>query len=136
MDNTNIPAGLPLNGISFSIKRSRVLIYRSTIRELKSPEYIRFLLNKKKHTIAVQCCEQIDQDSFKVPDLANDKRVQFEISSMNFLSIIYEIANWDPKKTYHLTGYYIEKYRLVLYDLNEANVISDDEFVDPERSEE
>lgn len=55
---------------------------------------------------------------------------------MNFQSIIYEIANWDPNKTYHLTGYYVEKYRLILYDLKEAKVISDDEFVDPERSEE
>ena len=43
------------NGLSFSFKKGRTIIYRATIRELGKPEYVRFLLNKKNKTVAVQC---------------------------------------------------------------------------------
>ena len=38
-------------GISFSMKRGRVLIYRCTLRSLGVPKNIRFLLNVKKKRI-------------------------------------------------------------------------------------
>lgn len=40
-------------GISFSMKKGRVLIYRCTLRSLGVPKNIRFLLNVKKKRIAV-----------------------------------------------------------------------------------
>jgi hypothetical protein len=120
------------NGVSFSLKRGRTLIYRATIRELDNPECIRFLLSRKQKKVAVQVCEVIDKDSFRVPDFSSDKKIQYEISSMNFLNIIYGMMNWDPQKAYHLRGYLVPKYRLVLYDLTEAKAIKEEEFVDPE----
>lgn len=117
--------------ITFSRKRGRVLIYRAAVHALNDPEYIRFLLNKKEKRLAVQVCEPIDQDTFKVPDLSN-MEIQFEISSMSFVTIIYDMMKWNPEGTYRIRGVAVEKYRLTLFDLSKAEVISDAEFVDPE----
>lgn len=118
--------------ITFSRKRGRVLIYRAAVHELNDPEYIRFLFNKKQSKLALQVCEPVDQDTFKVPDLPTGKDIQFEIASLNFVSIIYDLMKWKPEGTYRIRGILVEKYRLLLFDLMQAEEISDAEFIDPD----
>ena len=116
--------------LSFSLKRRRVLIHRSTLRALELPQNIRFLLNKKKVRVAVQCCEAIDRDIFSVPDLKPSET--FEISSINFLKIIYGLAKWDEERSYRVSGTLYKANRLIEFDLMDAETISDDDFVDQE----
>ena len=119
-------------GISFSLKRRRVLIYRSTLRSLSMPGNIRFLLNMKKKRVAVQACEAIDRDSFKVPDFTDHVKDQYEISSIHFISILYKTAGWDRNKSYRIKGTVFAGNRLVEFVLDEAEIIADEEFVDPD----
>ena len=116
--------------LSFSLKRRRVLIHRSALRALEQPQNIRFLLNKKKVRVAVQCCEAIDRDIFAVPDLKPSET--FEISSINFLKVIYGLAKWDEERTYRVSGRLFKANRLIEFDLKDAETISDDDFVDQE----
>lgn len=124
MDPSNLNTGL---GMSFSLKRYRVLIYRSTLKRIGEPSYIRFLLNRKQKRVAVQSCEVIDNESYEVPDY--DSWEQFEIASQKFISLIYKMAGWDIEKTYRVFGYPVEKYRLVLFCLEEGQEIADDEII-------
>ncbi len=119
-------------GISFSMKRRRVLIYRSTLRSLGTPRNIRFLLNMKKQRVAVQACEAIDRDSFKVPEFADGSKDQYEINSVNFMNVLYRLAEWDREKTYKIEGMVYPDNRLVEFRLQNAVLISDEEFRDPE----
>lgn len=114
--------------ISFSLKRRRVLIHRSTIRALNMPQNIRFLLNTAKNRVVIQSCEPIDRDNFAVPDF--NSVCQFEISSINFLNVVYKMAKWDSEKTYRVEGKHYEANHLVEFDLRRSVQISDDEFVD------
>lgn len=114
--------------ISFSLKRRRVLIHRSTIRALNMPQNIRFLLNTAKNRVVIQSCEPIDRDNFVVPDF--NTVCQFEISSINFLNVVYRMAKWDSEKTYRVEGKHYETNHLVEFDLRRSVQISDDEFVD------
>lgn len=123
------------NGLSFSFKRGRTLIYHATIRELGDPEYIRFLLNKKEKTVAIQCCEAIDKDRFKVPAFPKDRKFQYEIYSISFISMVYKLAGWQIGKNYRMHGYSVPKYRLIIFELAGAEQISDEEFIDPENME-
>ena len=118
-------------GISFSLKRRRVMIHRSTLRALGMPKNIRFLLNMKKKRIAVQVCEAIDRDSFKAPDHFKSYEC-YEISSLNFLSVVYKMAGWDSDRNYRIKGRLFAENRLVEFELSEAVVIADEEFVDPD----
>lgn len=113
-------------GLSLSIKRGRILIYRNTLKEIGEPDYIRLLLNRKLKRIAVQCCEEIDRDSYRVPDYSTWE--QFDIASLKFITMLYKMAGWDSEKSYRIYGYPVLKYRLVLFCLEDAHVIADDEF--------
>jgi len=115
-------------GISFSLKRRRVLIHRSTLRSLGEPTNIRFLLNMKMKKVAVQACEAIDRDSFVVPDFKEVAEGHFEISSINFLNVVYKLGGWDINKTYRIAGEEFCRNRLVEFELDEAAIITDEEF--------
>ena len=114
--------------LSFSLKRRRVLIHRSTLRALGRPQGIRFLLNTGSGKVAVQSCEVTDRDSFVVPDLK--PKENYDISSVSFLQVVYKLAGWDPVKTYRVEGNVFENGHLVEFILKDAVVISDEEFVD------
>lgn len=119
-------------GLSFSLKRGRLLVYHATIKALGEPDYIRFLVNSKKHHLAVQCCEEIDGNNFRVLAAEPGEEYKFEISSIQFLSIIYKTCNWDQDRTYMVYGELHPKHRLVDFNLDTAREISPDQFIDPE----
>lgn len=119
-------------GLSLSLKRGRLLIYYATIRALGDPGFIRFLVNSKERHLAVQTCEEIDGNNFKVPTHVPGEDYCFEICSTQFVSILYKTCGWDPDKTYMVYGKLHAKHRLVDFDLNTAREISSDQFADPE----
>ena len=119
-------------GLSFSIGRGRLLIYHATIIKLGDPNYIRFLYNDSKRRIAVQCCEKIDREGFRVPKVVSGERFQFEINSSPLLSVIYKKCQWDIDKTYTVTGTPYPEHRLIEFRLDEARQIAASQFIDPE----
>ena len=119
-------------GMSFSIMRGRLLIYHATIRALGDPDYIRFLYNDGKKRVAIQCCEQIDRDGFRVPKVTEGERFSFVINSSPFLSVIYKKCGWDIEQTYNVLGTSYPEYRLVEFRLDDAKKIAPGQFVDPE----
>lgn len=122
-------------GMSFSLTRGRLLVYHAAIVELGNPEYVRFLYNDGKKRIAVQCCEKIDKEGFRVPDLDVGERFQFEISSSPLLSVIYKKCGWEMDQTYNVTGVSYPEHRLIEYRLDDARQINSNQFIDPENEE-
>lgn len=119
-------------GLSFNIRRGRMLVYHSTLRALGEPEYIRFLFNNRDKRIAVQSCEAIDRDSFRVPKYIPGERFQYDISSSPFLSVIYKACHWSINDSYLVYGERYSVNHLVDFDLKTAVQITQDQFVDPE----
>ena len=124
----------PVNrlGMSFSITRGRLLIYHATIIELGNPDYIRFLYNDGMRRVAVQCCEKIDKEGFRVPKVVSGERFQFEISGSPFLSVIYKKCQWNIEQAYNVFGVSYPEHRLVEFRLDNARQIAASQFVDPE----
>lgn len=112
-------------GISFSLKHGRMFIHRTTLKAIGEPGYIRLLVNRKQKRIAVQSCEEIDNDAYKVP--AYENWLQFEVYSLKFLQMIYKMAGWDKEKTYRIYGYPVTDYRLVLFCLEDGREINEAE---------
>ena len=122
-------------GMSFSLARGRLLIYHATIKELGDPDYIRFLYNDGKRRVAVQCCEKIDRDGFRVPKVEPGERFQFELSGSPFLTVIYKKCSWDDKQAYNVFGVHYPEHRLVEFRLDDARKIAANQFIDPENAE-
>ena len=119
-------------GLSFSIRRGRLLIYQATIRMLSNPEYIRFLFNTKERRIAIQSCEAIDRNAIRLTKPIGGERFQYEISSSPLLSVIYKSCQWNPYQTYLVYGRLFKRNHLVDYQLDSAIQIAADQFIDPE----
>lgn len=118
-------------GVSFSSRRGRLLIYHATIKALGNPDYIRFLVNSREKRLAIQCCEEIDGNHFRVPPWQEGEKTQFDVASVTFLAILYKMCQWDQSKTYLVYGEPHPKYRLVDFDLTAAKEIRADQFADP-----
>lgn len=119
-------------GLSFNIRRGRMLIYHSTIREIGDPEFIRFLFNNRDRKIAVQSCEAIDRDSFRVPKVIPGERFQFDITSSPFLSVVYKACHWNLAESYLVYGVSHPEHHLVEFELKDAIQIAPEQFIDPE----
>lgn len=123
-------------GISFSLKRARVLIYHDTLRALQSPEFFRFLINEAKRKLAMEVCNYGDDGFHIVPDFSEkDARHSYEIASTDLLRMVYAMCNWDSEDTYRVYGRLYPEERVVEFELTDAQIISDAEFVDPETME-
>lgn len=116
-------------GLSFSLKRRRSLVYWGTIRSLNNPQYIRFLFNSKDHKVAIQVATPIDREAIKVPAVQDS---QFDVTSKAFLRVLYKNCQWDETKNYRAYGVHYPDAQVVEFDLNGAEIIQDEEFVDPE----
>ena len=120
-------------GMSFSIRRGRLLIHYATIKAIGEPDYIRFLINKRYKKIAIQSCEEIDSDHFRVPKHDGEQDYRFEISSIQFVSVLFRICNLDNDKTYVVYGTLHPKHRLVEFELDQAKEIRPEQFLDSEK---
>ena len=57
-----------ITGVSLCQKTGTIRIFRSTIKELSDPKYIRFLFNPEKRTLAVQAAKRKEVECFRVPE--------------------------------------------------------------------
>lgn len=53
-----------ITGVSLCQKKGIIRIFRSTIKELGDPRYIRFLFNPEKRTLAVQSVSRKEAECF------------------------------------------------------------------------
>ena len=60
---SKITANIP--GVSLCQKTGTIRIFRSTIKELSNPKYIRFLFNPEKRTLAVQAAKRKEAEGFR-----------------------------------------------------------------------
>ena len=121
-------AGIRL-GLSFNIRREDADL-SSTIRAIGAGIYP-FLFNNRDK-IAVQRCEAIDRDSFRVPKVVPGERFQFDITSSPFLSVVYKACHWSLDESYLVYGVNHPEHNLVEFELKEAIQITPEQFVDPE----
>lgn len=121
-------------GISFSLRRARVLIYHDTIRALGDPVCFRFLINKIDKKMAMQVCDFGEDGYHIVPNYSGkESKFSYEITSIELLRMIWNMCGWDESGTYHVIGTLYQKEKIVEFDLKQADRISDAEFEAGER---
>lgn len=79
-----------ITGVSLCQKTGIIRIFRSTIKELGDPKYIRFLFNPEKRTLAVQATSRKEAECFRVPKY-NSKDWDFKICSVQMLRMIWKV---------------------------------------------
>lgn len=108
-----------ITGVSLCKKAGRIRIFRSTIKRLGEPKYIRFLFNPEKQLFAVQASDRKDSECFYVPK-CSENDWNFVINSIPMLRIIWKVCKWDEEKSYRISGTYHAECNLVVFDLKQA----------------
>lgn len=106
-----------ITGVSLCQKTGIIRIFRSTIKELGDPKYIRFLFNPEKRTLAVQATSRKEAECFRVPKY-NSKDWDFKICSVQMLRMIWKVCGCNENDTYRAAGTHYPEYDLVEFDLN------------------
>ena len=112
-------------GISISLKRREIKIFRNTIEALGNPKYIRLLIDFKKKKFALQALQYEDKDAFIVPTKEHNTRGEFPIYSMKYVQLIWFLGKWEQDYSYRIYGKWNEREKLLEFLLDEAVLMSE-----------
>ena len=118
-------------GIAFSRKSASVLIYRATLRALGQPEYVRLLPNPTRGRLALQVCAKEEMGAIRIPK-SKVKGKPVLICSLVIQRILWDIGGWEKDRNYRIYGRHFPKNEIVEFRLEDAEIIPDEDFRDPE----
>ena len=112
-------------GMSFSMKRGSLVIFWSSIQKLGDPRCIEILISKTEKHLAIVASNPLERNHLDLPE---NRDSQCEISGTKFIRQLYNLCGWDPDKNYRSYGVYVARERVIVYPLEDAEVIGDQEF--------
>lgn len=112
--------------ISFYLTTSRIHIFRSTIKEIGNPKFIRFLVKEDGQSMIMEAYHKKDFHSHRVPKENESGRWEMELRSMILCSLLEHRLNWQSNKSYRIPGKVYPGQRLAVFDLSAAEQIQEE----------
>ena len=106
-------------GITFSLDKGRIQIFKKTLETIQFPEYCHFLFNTAEKTIAIQACNMDDKGAHRlIVDMG--KRFRCEVNCTSLVRFVYQTCGWEEKYSYRIFGTPRLEEHLIKYDLKLA----------------
>lgn len=109
--------------ISFYLSTSRIHIFRSTIKDIGNPKFVRFLVKEDGKSMIMEAYYKKDFQSHRVPKVSDNSRWEMEIRSLPLCTLIQNRLNWKAGQSYRIPGKTYSQQRLVVFDLTSAEQI-------------
>ena len=109
-------------GITFTLNKGRIQIFKKTLEKIQFPEYCHFLFNTVEKTIAIQACDMDDKGAHRLI-VDTGKRFRCEVNCTNLVRFVYQTCGWDEKYSYRILGTPRLEERLINYDLKLARKV-------------
>ena len=108
---------------SLTFSGNKVYVNMTCIKKLPNYDYIQFLINAQKKSVAIRPCPEEMRDSVRW-STASSKRGPKQITARMFCAKIYALMNWNPSYRYKLLGKLISAggELLFIYDLNTPEI--------------
>ena len=110
--------------VSFYMRSNTIRIFKSTIRAMGIPKFIRLRIHETEGTMIIEPYDRITFSSFRVPFPLNDSKEGMDIHSKRFIRIVAALMRWDMERTYRVSGELYGKLKIVKFDLVQAVKIS------------
>ena len=110
--------------VSFYMRSNTIRIFKSTIRAMGTPKFIRLRIHETEGTMIIEPYDRITFSSFRVPFPLNDSKEGMDIHSKRFIRIVAAPMRWDMERTYRVAGELYKEQRIVKFDLEQAVKIS------------
>ena len=106
--------------ISIDLNYDTLRIFKSAIKEMNTPKYVRLLIHEDGKSIMLEPYDRKTLTSFKVPKQLYDERSSMRIYSKKLCEIIAHLCGWNSNQTYRVPGKLFKKQGIVLFDLTKA----------------
>lgn len=106
--------------ISFYPRSGAIRIFRSTVRALESPKFLRFRLNAEGSSMIMEPYGKSDFTSFRVPKTVFQGGEGMEIYSRRFVYGVARHCGWEHNLSYRIPGRFLPAQGIVLFDLTRA----------------
>lgn len=105
-------------------KCGKIHVFKSCLRALGCPRFIRFRLNPDGR-ILLEPHDRISLTSFRVPrELDGVGAEQMEVSTTALIRAVFREFNFDLEKSYRLEGTVYEEQRVAIFNIATASLIS------------
>lgn len=130
MDNNQKEWPSNAKGLTFDPFKGRIMLYKSTVEALGTPEYFRFLFNPTKKKFAIQVCGFKDEGAERMPSLNEGDNCYICCNAL--VRYVFQACKWDSKYTHRVEGVLYPEERLIDFDLTRFWEIRWEEIEDPE----
>lgn len=111
--------------ISFYLASSTIRIFKSTIRFMEEPKYIRFRVSEDRTSMILEPYHKKTFTSFKIPKNLFDSGGSMQVHSKAFCYLLASQLKWDISNSYRIVGGLLSKpKKMAIFDLTSAEVIS------------
>ena len=110
--------------ISLYGKCGKIHIFKSTIRAIVQPKFIRFRLSQDGRVL-LEPYDRITLTSFRVPKDLDDMGSTMEVSTSALIRIIYQEWGFDTTKSYRIQGTLYEERQIAIFDISTAEKITE-----------
>ena len=110
--------------ISIYGKCGKIHIFKSTIRAIGQPKFIRFRLSQDGRVL-LEPYDRITLTSFRVPKDLDDMGSTMEVSTTALIRIIYQEWGFDTTKSYRIQGTLYEERQIAIFDISTAEKITE-----------
>ena len=108
---------------SLTFSGNKVYVNMTCIKKMPDFDYIQFLINKEKKTVAIRPCAEELRDSVRW-STSSKKRGPKQITARVFCPMVYSLMHWNPSYRYKLLGKLIsaDGDLLFIFDLNTPEI--------------
>ncbi len=112
-----------LTFISFYGKTGNIRIFKSAVRAIGLPKFIRFRINDKTASLLLEPFDRITLTSFRVPSNLNNDVGNMDVYSKSLIDLLSQRLGWKRGRSYRVPGKVLTRQGVVLYDLKQAQEI-------------
>lgn len=106
-------------GITFTLKKGRISIFKKTLEAIRFPEYCHFLFNTTERTFVIQACGMDDDGAHRLI-VDTSKRFRCEVNCTNLVRFVFQTCGWETKNSYRILGTPRLEQQLIKFDLKLA----------------
>ena len=106
-------------GITFTLSKGRITIFKRTLEAIQFPEYYHFLFNTSENTFAIQACGMDDKGAHRLR-VDFDKKFRCEVNCKSLVQFVYQTYGWEVNCSYRIIGVPRLEQQLISFDLKAA----------------
>ena len=127
-----------LQNPAMTISNGKLRFNTSCLKKFEDVEYVELLLNSVDHCVAIRPCEKGNPNAIHWGRLKEGRWCASTLGCRGLAKTLFDIMEWEEGLKYRFRGQFVEQgdNKLMLFELDEPEMIKIEEIVLPSKEEE